>query len=288
LPGSQNSLNPDERQHFFYSLQFWLASQQFFLPEGKCGHIACVKVYQINFNMKYYALPFIFLFISIGAFADCTNAYSSASYALSHSKKALSADNFDHQRYYAERALEAFEKTQALTENCGCDTTTDPIYQGMGNLEKAIDPKDWEMGRYYTKKAVADAQNLIAALDRCTSGAETATPPEEYTVAEESQVEIKNPEELEAQRNLKRMAELTLFEFEKSLKELASLLGCTVPNLVGTMEKRADSAFEGESLEETREYYRKQSILIQDKALQAFAKCQGSVAGEVVLQGKNP
>jgi hypothetical protein len=120
--------------------------------------------------MKNSTLFIVFLITTFAVKANCTNAYSSASYALAHAKKAMSSNNFDHQRYYAERALTAFEKTQSLTEDCGCEASSESIFNGIDNLTKAIDPKDWEMGRYYTKKAVANAQDLLVALDLCTSG----------------------------------------------------------------------------------------------------------------------
>ena len=101
---------------------------------------------------------------------DCSEAHSPASYALFHTKKALKADNFDHQKYYAERALEAFEKTKSMIENCGCQNALVAIDTGSENLKKAIDPEDWDKGRFFTKKALADAENMIDFLELCTSG----------------------------------------------------------------------------------------------------------------------
>jgi len=240
--------------------------------------------------MKNFTLLIICLLCTIGLKADCTNAYSSASYALAHAKKALSADNFDHQRYYAERALEAFEKTQAMTADCGCDASSDPIFKGIENLKKAIDPKDWEMGRYYTKKAVANAHELLAALDRCTSGAEAEDlGTETFDESEDATGEtLKNPEELEAQQNLKRLAELTIYEFEKSIRELAELLGCDVAqNLEEELDERSEEALKAESLEETREFYREQTIAIQRRALQALQDCTGNAGDQATDQGKS-
>jgi len=219
--------------------------------------------------------------------ADCTNAYSSASYALAHAKRALSSDNFDHQRYYAERALAAFEKTQAMTADCGCDASRQPILEGIDNLQKAIDPKDWEMGRYYTKKAVANAHDLLAALDLCTSGAD-ATPLETdssfASTEEEAEETLKNPEELEAQLSLKRLAEITIYEFEKSIRELAGMLGCEeAQNLNQSLAEKTEDDLKAESLEETRDFYRKQTITIEERALKALKGCAegGSEAAAV-------
>lgn len=102
--------------------------------------------------------------------ANCNNTYSAVSYVLNHAKKSLAANNFDHQKYYAERALEALEKTVVQAKVCGCDKAISVIYDGMENLEKAIDQDDWDMGRYYTKKAYENTQNIINELDVFTQG----------------------------------------------------------------------------------------------------------------------
>tara|TARA_R110002020_G_scaffold21009_1_gene71131 strand:- start:102057 stop:102863 length:807 start_codon:yes stop_codon:yes gene_type:complete len=114
----------------------------------------------------------LILLLSITAqrsLANCGEAYSQATYALNHTKKSLEANNYDHQMYYADRAIEALEKTRSMTETCGCDTTMDYILNGLGDLKKSADPEDWEEGRYFAKKALAEIHSLINAYDICTS-----------------------------------------------------------------------------------------------------------------------
>jgi hypothetical protein len=120
-------------------------------------------------NTKF-LLSFTFILTTLWVSAKCDNTYTSASYALNHAKKSISSKNLDHQKYYAYKALEALEKARKLIEICGCDKAVDPILDGIENLEKASDPKDFEMGRYYTKKAFGDIQNLINQLDIYTQG----------------------------------------------------------------------------------------------------------------------
>lgn len=107
--------------------------------------------------------------VSFMAIANCDTTYSSASYALNHTKKSFVAKNFDHQKYYAGKALEALEKAQRLVKQCGCNKALSPILQGIENLEKAIGQQDWDMGRYYTKKALKDTQQIIEFLDVYTN-----------------------------------------------------------------------------------------------------------------------
>ncbi len=116
-----------------------------------------------------YILSFIFMMFTLFAFADCSSLYSAVTYAFSHSGKSLKANNFDHQRYYAKRSMEAIEKAKQQLGSCGCDKAGDIIYDIKQNLEKAMDPEDWEAGRFYVKKARAFLEELITALDICTA-----------------------------------------------------------------------------------------------------------------------
>ncbi|NAS32627.1 hypothetical protein GTQ40_16725 [Flavobacteriaceae bacterium R38] len=154
---------------------------------------------------------------------DCAEAHSPATYALSHAKKSLKADNFDHQKYYAERALEAFEKTKALIENCGCQEALNAITQGSENLKKAAEPNDWDKGRFYVKKAYADAQNLISSLEMCTSGKKQTTFPDDEYVSDNGSDDVERLNEkkiLDQQKRLKEQQQKLLEEQRKLDLEL--------------------------------------------------------------------
>lgn len=223
---------------------------------------------------------FISLFgmLSVCSAQNCDNAYASASYALAHTKKSLGSNNFDHQRYYAERALTAFEKTVALADQCGCLSAGEPLNNGLDNLSKAIDPKDWETGRYYTKRALANAQELMTSLDICTSGAgysEEASPPADQALLDiPGEEDIKNPEELQAQLTLKRVTEITLVEYASSLRELAELLGCENAGAVLQAGfSRTEEDLQQESLSDTKQYYLEETMAMQQAVLQALRDC---------------
>ncbi|MGS2739653.1 hypothetical protein [Sinomicrobium sp. M5D2P17] len=114
-------------------------------------------------------LCFVFMMFSVFAFADCSSLYSAVTYAFSHSGKSLKANNFDHQRYYAKRSMEAIEKAEEQLGSCGCTKAGNIIYDIKENLEKAMDPEDWDMGRFYVKKARTFIDELITTLDLCTA-----------------------------------------------------------------------------------------------------------------------
>ncbi|MCF8715102.1 hypothetical protein JM658_09725 [Joostella atrarenae] len=119
--------------------------------------------------MKNPTLILLCFLLSSYAFSQCNSAYSQASYALAHTKKSLSSDNFDHQKYYAGRAIDALNKTKSLVESCGCKEAVSPILDALDNLTQAEDPVDWEAGRFYAKHGYEHLQTLMNKMDVCTS-----------------------------------------------------------------------------------------------------------------------
>ncbi|MEJ1222100.1 hypothetical protein [Sediminicola sp. 1XM1-17] len=259
------------------------------------------------------------LFLNSAIYANCGEAYSSATYALNHTKKSLDSNNFDHQMYYADRAIEALEKTKGLAENCGCDDSTDFILNGLVDLKKSADPEDWDKGRYFAQKAYEDLQSLINAFDVCTSSApsinysidniaateasSTALQMEENGLKEQQkQLELQQQKILEQQRllerkieeqkrlaaeiqrareleyeeqlKLKRIAEISLMEYEAKLKELATALGCSNPSTTNIVNAaRSEKALRSETLEATRKYYVDQALLLQKQAVESLNIC---------------
>ena len=113
----------------------------------------------------------VLLLTSILSYSNepCDNLYSEVTYALSHAKKAMSATNFEHQMYYAERALTAMDKAETYRNGCGCVNTEENTYQIQENLKKAIEPIDWEAGKFFTNKSKGLINELITILDECST-----------------------------------------------------------------------------------------------------------------------
>ncbi len=217
----------------------------------------------------------------MGMHANCTNAYASAGYSLSHVKKSLSANNFEHQQYYAERALLAFEKALAQIENCGCQASMNPILDGIENLETALSQTEWDMGRFYTKKALENAEELLNSLDVCTttetSEFESGSEEVQEAVSDGMVTLAENTEEvssLEKQLDFKRSAEIDIAALEGSIRELATLFQCEKAlHILGDRKTRTEEEIKAESFEKTKAYYLSQVVSIHNKALFALIEC---------------
>ncbi|MBT8298550.1 MAG: hypothetical protein KJO52_09465 [Maribacter sp.] len=117
----------------------------------------------------------LIIFVSVLSFLtntnenDCSVVYNRATYALSHSKKALKSNNFDHQLYYSGKTLESYKKIADGMKYCDCTDAIEFIEDITNDAEKAADPVDWDRGRYYSKKVYLNTQELITMLDLWTS-----------------------------------------------------------------------------------------------------------------------
>ena len=173
-----------------------------------------------------------FLFAIQATYSNqCDNFYAKVTYALSHGKKAMEATNFEHQMYYAERALTALEKSETYMAECGCEKAKNKTLDAMETLAQAIEPADWEAGRFFTKKAIGEINELITIIDQCTLGTsptteatvEMTTPYEENPVAEETETESVNSMELEMIKVFEKHADDKLQSAEKAINQLIEL-----------------------------------------------------------------
>lgn len=162
---------------------------------------------------------------------QCDNFYAKVTYALSHGKKAMEATNFEHQMYYAERALTALEKSETYMAECSCEKAKNKTLDAMETLDQAIEPADWEAGRFFTKKAIGEINELITIIDQCTLGTSTTTEAtvemttsyEENPVAEETETESVNSMELEMIKVFEKHADDKLQSAEQAIEQLIEL-----------------------------------------------------------------
>lgn len=99
--------------------------------------------------------------------------YSQATYALNHAKKAMSSNNFDHQKHYSEKALDAYSKIAAYLEDSDDEELRHNISNTINDLKHAVDAPDWDRGRFYTKRVYQHTQDLITTLDLQSEKVET-------------------------------------------------------------------------------------------------------------------
>ncbi|NNE02542.1 MAG: hypothetical protein HKN52_05185 [Eudoraea sp.] len=233
--------------------------------------------------MKINLLFIVSLLFQISASANCADAYASASYSLSHTKKSLNANNFDHQQYSASRALEAFEKSKELVETCGCESSMDAILDGIENLESSLEASDWDMGRYYAKRALANAQDLLGFLDMCSSNnpEQSSEDPQdlqdEGATAEDDAINMlveSETDDLEMKINFQRLAEINISELERAIHELALLFECDKAlNIINNRKDRTEEDLKMESFTATKAHYVSQTVSIHNKALFALLEC---------------
>lgn len=114
---------------------------------------------------KTFLISFSFL-ILINGTVDWDTVYSKASYSLSHSKKALASNNFDHQKYYSQKVLISYEVLYSHLEECNCQDLKYKVEDIIKDANKAVHPDTWEIGRYYSKKVYLQTQDLLTVLDQ--------------------------------------------------------------------------------------------------------------------------
>nr|WP_299381876.1 hypothetical protein [Allomuricauda sp.] len=194
---------------------------------------------------------------------QCDNFYAKITYGLSHTKKALGATNFEHQMYYAERALIALEKSEAFMEECVCAKAVDKRLDAMEALNKAIAPVDWDAGRYFSKKSMGLINELITMLDECTLG----TVPE--TVVEDSDDSTLEHEAYAPSEDDQESMEQEMIKvFKKHADDRLSSAEAAIAQLIQLSRSFANQTSEKDNSPENLEYHQKIYVNRAKKMLQ--------------------
>jgi len=134
----------------------------------------------------------------------CDDANSDLIYAYSHVKTSYNANNISHLKEYANRSLEAFERSKEKLKACGCETAFDMAFESAQLLSKVEAAETYEDGRFFVKRARDIAQESVTALDKCT------VPTKDMPVSNNSQLSSLQMEQeklKKQQEELKRRAE---------------------------------------------------------------------------------
>lgn len=138
----------------------------------------------------------------------------------------MTATNFEHQMYYAERAYDALEKSKQYQAECGCAKLKDKTLDAMEVLEKAIEPYDWEGGRFYTKKSIGLINELITAIDECTQndpGPVVVSDSDESTIENQAYSDTQEKQDDEMIQVFQDHAQARLDSAKKAVEKLVLL-----------------------------------------------------------------
>lgn len=96
-------------------------------------------------------------------------------YAYNNAKTSLKANNMTHLKFYANKALEAFERVHGILGECHCESVEFYTYESIQKLNKVPSIEKMHDAQYFVGKAKEYALKIITALDYCTASNEGVT-----------------------------------------------------------------------------------------------------------------
>ncbi|WP_378172770.1 hypothetical protein [Aquimarina sp. SS2-1] len=207
--------------------------------------------------------PILFLFCLVLQ-ANAQNIYedalTAASYAYSHSKKAHGANNVFHTQEYADKAIEAFEKVENLTDECGCKEANETAYEAKTNMVSSLDQDTYERSRYYAKQAKELGPKLLKQLTDCqaTNGSNNSYVGD-VASAKEEEIAIASEEVAQKQRELEEQKRQLEIEQKKLQQQIAE-------------QQKAQAEFEAQRAAELKE-----QAQVKVKAEQALQKLESAL-----------
>ena len=129
--------------------------------------------------------------------SGCSNAQAHIVYAYNNAKNSLDANNITHLKFYANKALEAFERVQSVLGTCDCEGVENYTFESIQKLNKVPAIDKMHDAQYFVGKAKEYAQQIITTLDYCTASEEgvTLASYNELSELEKEQLKLKQQQE---------------------------------------------------------------------------------------------
>ncbi|GAA3517864.1 hypothetical protein GCM10022393_35020 [Aquimarina addita] len=149
------------------------------------------------------------------------DALTAASYAYAHSKKAHEANNVFHTQEYADKAFEAFDKVEMLSDKCGCPEANEMAYEAKSNMESSLGEDTYERSRYYAKQARELGPKILEQLSDCRANNEDLASNEDMDSVDEDIVLAATEEVSRKQLELEEQRRQLEIEQEKLKQQIA-------------------------------------------------------------------
>jgi len=217
--------------------------------------------------------------------SGCTDAQAHIVYAFNNAKNSLKANNITHLKFYANKALEAFERVQEALDDCNCADVEAYTIESIEKLYRVPPIAKMAEAQYFVGKAKENAQKIITALDYCTVTDQgstsvtttTSSDNQDLTDLEKEQLKLKQQQEalIQKQKALKQQlakqkeAELNIEKQQLIVKsnaaiskniqaynELLDACHCNTEITDGNV-KQNETQLMSKSVEEIKSYYLK-------------------------------
>ena len=205
-------------------------------------------------------ISFLFCFILQATAQNIyEDALTAASYAYSHSKKAHGANNVFHTQEYADKAIEAFQKVENLTDQCGCKKANETAYMAKVDMQSSLEQDTYERSRFFAKRAKELGSKLLEELTFCQANIDKYANTEEASTEEENEIAEASEEVTVKQKELEEKRRQLEIEQKKIEQQIAE-------------QDRLKALLEAKRAAELKE-----QALVKSKAEQALKKLESAL-----------
>jgi len=225
---------------------------------------------------KLYLLLSIFIFTSLSSFGksmECEYAGSNIAYAKVQAEKALNDKDINKAKYFAYKALNAFEKSKKQLTNCGCELAGKNIEEGLRNLKLATKATSLHAAQLLLAKSLEYTQNSLDALkkhhlhntdDFMTAQGECITEMKHDSIAGVREV----------RRSTNQKIAISLEKYKASLDKIVSFVTCEEAKIFARdIADHCNEELLKENLSDGKKYYNLKMKEITDDALQQIGHC---------------
>lgn len=208
----------------------------------------------------------------------CTYAGSNLEYIATQTKIAIQAEQVEKSRYYAYKALNAFEKSKEQFKACGCDYINLYLREGSEDLKKATRVVSLNGTRILLERALESITEGLAMLQEHEEHAHSVYGNDLLAINTKNTLLNNSKPILPTRDVIEKKIDISLAKFEQSLKIVIKDVGCEEAyDFSKKIYLYSEKQLLKEGLSEAKKYYHLRTKQIAAKALEELRPCMNTV-----------
>lgn len=205
---------------------------------------------------------------------QCDYARSNLEYISSQTILAIKAEKVEISKYYAYRALNAFEKSKEQLKACACEYTNDFLMDGAEDIKKATRVVSLNGTRIFLKRALENIEESIETLVEHKQHAHSKYGNSLLAINTLAESKKKKHATLPSKRDIEKKIDNSLKKFQLSLAKVIDEIDCEESyEFTRNIYEFSEKELLKNGISETKKYYHLRTKQIAAEALKKLDTC---------------
>ncbi|NJB72491.1 hypothetical protein GGR42_002982 [Saonia flava] len=220
-----------------------------------------------------FLLCYTFLLFSYKNYNACDFAGTNIASVQQQTLKAIEAEELGISKFFAYKAINGIEKSKEQLEACGCDSSKELLYLGLGDLIMATKTDSINTSKSFLTKAFENISQSLREIEKYNS--RNSKNPDNLLAINSENIETKLSSVTITNVVLQKKIDSILVTYEESLDKAVQTVNCKEARAMALkIYQECEKELLMPNLTEAKRYYNYRTKEITKNALDQLVRCE--------------